>query len=350
MELDEASIENAFAILALYQFLDHKLSPEVVADRRDQLEAFLRLKTARGMIILAQEGINGTICFPSEHKDAVMTHLLHDFPNLRTRLSYHPENVFFRLKVRIKSEIVTLGVNATVSDPTLQVGTYVEPGEDWDTLLKDPNCLVIDTRNEYEYQVGTFHNAINPHTHSFVDFPEWIQENMDQMKQVTKVAMFCTGGIRCEKATAYCMNLLKDSPHQPEIYHLKGGILGYLDTVQEEKSLFKGECYVFDRRTAVQHGLKPSTTYVPCHACRHPLTAEDRLHPDYEEGVSCHVCIDSRQTRRERYESRQKQMKLWDTHLHDRKERKLQNQLQRVDPATSGSNTNTGSLLIEGSI
>lgn len=343
MESSE-STKCRFTILALYQFLDHKLSPETVEKLRNHLETFLRPKMARGMLILAEEGINGTICLPFEHQDAILNELLHHFPKLRTRLSYHIENVFFRLKVRIKPEIVTLGVDAISSDPTQQVGTYVEAGEDWDMLLKDPSCLVVDTRNEYEYQVGTFQNAINPHTQSFVDFPDWMKEHLDQLKQVNKVAFFCTGGIRCEKATAYCMDLLKDSPHKPEVYHLKGGILSYLDTVPAEHSLFKGECYVFDRRTAVQHGLRPSTAYVLCRACRHPLTEEDRLHPQYEEGVSCHVCIDSRRACRARYESRQKQMELWETHLHDRKERKLQSKLKHASP--SGSESNRSSLLM----
>lgn len=339
MESTESTECYPFTILALYQFLEQKISAETVKQHRDHLEAFLRPFTVRGMLILAEEGINGTICFPSEHKDTILDQLFHQFPKLRTRLSYHHENVFFRLKVRIKPEIVTLGVDATSSDPTVQVGTYVEPGEDWDALLQDPNCLVIDTRNEYEYQVGTFQNALNPHTQSFVDFPSWIHDQLNQMKQVDKLAFFCTGGIRCEKATAFCMDLLKNSPRKPEVYHLKGGILNYLDTVPEEQSLFEGECYVFDRRTAVKHGLKPSENYILCHACRHPLTKEDRLHPNYEEGVACHVCADNRKTRRKRYESRQKQMELWDTHLHDRKERKLQKKLQYI---TSNGNDSNG--------
>lgn len=357
----------AFAILALYYFVPEKLSYEAVIQLRDELEPLLRSHRTRGTILVAREGINGTICFPTEFLTATTQYFQQLFPLIHIRISYHPtENVFFRLKVKIKAEIVTLGKGLEIEmcdyhrggggdsscdyddnndkekmvhgshdiccDPTKQVGVYVAPGREWDELIQDPECLVIDTRNEYEYRVGTFHRAINPHTESFVEFPAWLDQYFGEQstaKVPQKVAMFCTGGIRCEKATSYCLSLLErrysvnetaSLSKKPQVYHLKGGILAYLDQVPSDQSLFTGECYVFDRRTAVQHGLKPSDNYKLCHACRNPLSREDRQHPDYREGVSCHFCIETRTDRRERYEGRQKQMILNNHHLHDPKE------------------------------
>ena len=355
---------QAFCVLALYHFVSKKLQDEEVTALKDEVEAFLRrFHSCRGTILLATEGINGTICFPNEHQTTIYNFFLQKFPHLQqTRISYHDQNVFFRLKVRIKNEIVTMmgGHNNTndnnnklpsgvTVDPTQTVGTYV-PAPEWDRLIQDPTCLVIDTRNEYEYQVGTFRRAVNPHTQSFCEFPQWLLEQQLQLKQQSnnndnkdedqqqhcfpkynKVAMFCTGGIRCEKATSYCLNVLskqqsnlKDTP----VYHLKGGILAYLDQVPAEQSTFEGECYVFDQRTAVQHGLRPSETYTLCHACRQPLTPTDREHPDYVEGICCHVCChdEDRVGRRKRYKERQKQFELCSNegipHVHDAKEYK----------------------------
>lgn len=400
-----SSSSSCFTILALYRFVSPKLTDEQVTCCKSELETVLRRYGARGAILLSNEGINGTICYPTIHKtekkysenekdvkenDLVYQYLMQLFPGLRTRFSFHPEPVFFRLRVRIKSEIVTMGVTtnrtdtsnsysspaeeAIACDPTVQVGEYVAPGPDWDALIRDPDCLVIDARNDYEYQVGTFENSINPKTHSFTEFPEWLQQKLLGLnaneaqseasvseteatrKPFTKVAMFCTGGIRCEKATSYAVNLLQKNPHTADIpvYHLEGGILAYLDTVpgpddgstdnndSSAKSTFHGECYVFDQRTAVTYGLKPSTRYQPCHACRHPLTPEDRQHPDYVPGIACSYCATDadRQARRQRYEARQHQLEVAEQlgilHIHDAKEQKSTAQVPAVSLSRRG--------------
>jgi UPF0176 protein len=232
-----------------------------------------------------------------------------------------------------------MGRTGDESDPTKRVGTYVNPGPDWDRLIQDEDCLVIDTRNDYEYMVGTFQRAINPHTESFVEFPDflrgqlekqgWSKEAGCEKPKFKKIAMFCTGGIRCEKSTSYCLDLLEknniEQDQKPEVYHLKGGILAYLDQVEkQEESTFNGECYVFDHRVAVQHGLKPSEQFTICYGCRAPLTPQDRKHPSYKEGVSCHACAERRQANRYRFEERHKQMKLNEAHLNgDKKEQQL---------------------------
>jgi UPF0176 protein len=368
-----------FSILALYHFPSPKLTEERVDTLRDEIEVFLLSHHARGTIVLATEGINGTICYPknnNDNNDSVVSFFSELFPQLQTRLSFHKEHVFYRLKVRIKPEIVTMGVAVGVVPPaanthattTTGVGTYVNAGPDWDRLIADPECLVIDARNEYEIQVGTFRGAVNPHTRAFVEFPEWIRQQLvlnelmlveDEKQQhpereavqttaapvknpkFNKLAFFCTGGIRCEKATAYCLDLLQtnkttnnsiadDDKNEIQVYHLKGGILAYLDQVSQDRSTFEGECYVFDHRTAVQHGLRASDKYTICHACRHPLTVEDRQKNNadyYQLGICCQYCISDeyRLERRQRYESRQKQFEICEKegvpHVHDAKEK-----------------------------
>lgn len=344
---------GAYCIIALYHFLTSKQSNEAVEVLRDEIVNFLNVREACGCLLLATEGINGTICLPDEHSADTKAFFLKKYPDLRLRVSFHPtENVFYRLKVKIKPEIVTMGVPTDLSDPSRQVGSYVESKEEWDKLLKDPECLVIDTRNVYECQVGTFHRAVNPMTDSFVEFPEWLKDQMitqgwiessdhkkypkfdssSEKPRWNKVAMFCTGGIRCEKATSYCVKLLNDAKKEkgnenivmPSIYHLKGGILSYLAEAPSENSLFKGECYVFDRRTSVAHGLTPSSLYTTCHACRQPLDAKDRQHPDFTLGVSCHACVKARSDEKGRYEERQRQMELCgEEHLRKKRTNKI---------------------------
>ena len=256
--------------------------------------------------------------------------------------------MFYRLKIKLKKDILTCRLEGDKDtagvclDPTQQVGTYVKPGPEWDALLQDPNCLVVDARNDYEVRLGTFHNAKNPKTTIFSELLPWMKEQLAVTKKPTKIAMFCTGGIRCEKATAAVMDLVQQQQQQsqskqssaPEIpvYHLEGGILAYLDQVPSEKSQFEGACYVFDQRVAVTHGLEAVPNMTLCHACRAPLTAEQQEgHADFVQGQQCTYCVDDVAKRtakqQERYESRQHQIQLAQQkgflHIHDPKEKVL---------------------------
>jgi UPF0176 protein len=208
---------------------------------------------------------------------------------------------FYRMKVKLKKEIVTLGVPGI--SPKMKVGRYVMP-EDWNALITDPETITIDTRNDYEYEVGTFKGAINPETKTFREFPEWVADNLDPKKH-KKVAMFCTGGIRCEKSTSY---LLEQGFE--EVYHLKGGVLNYFEQVPHTESTWEGECFVFDNRVTVNHQLEPGE-FDQCHACRRPITKEDKARPEFVMGVQCHHCVDEySDTQRERFRMRQQQIEL----------------------------------------
>ena len=269
-------------VVAFYKFV----SLPDYADLREPLYERCLQNDIRGTILLASEGINGTIAGPPEGIANVLAYLRSDprMATLEHKEAHVPPDhrTFYRMKVRLKKEIVTLGQEGI--DPNETVGTYVRP-EEWDTLLQDPDVVLIDTRNDYEFEVGTFRGAINPHTQSFREFPEFVQNNLDPAVH-RKVAMFCTGGIRCEKATAF---MLKQGFE--EVYHLQGGILKYLEEVPEEKSSWEGECYVFDNRVAVNHNLEQGS-YELCFACRRPLSPEDKKSPHFKEGISCHQCID----------------------------------------------------------
>jgi UPF0176 protein len=238
----------------------------------------------QGTILLASEGINATL----SGTDAAITQLLNElrsdgrFTDLTAKFSTAEAHPFGRLKVKIKREIVTLG--QPEADPTEQVGTYVAPTE-WNRVISDPNVVLVDARNDYEVNIGTFKGAVNPHTESFRELPDYLTSHLDPQKH-PKVAMFCTGGIRCEKATAY---LLKQGFQ--EVYHLQGGILKYLEEVPEPESLWEGECFVFDERVAVRHGLQPGSHEL-CYACGNPVSEGDRAHPHYTPGISCPHCYD----------------------------------------------------------
>ena len=240
----------------------------------------------KGTLLLAPEGINGTIAGTPDAIDRVLAHIrtLPDCAGLEVKDSSAPTMPFHRMKVRLKREIVTMGEPAI--DPLQGTGHYVAPA-DWNALIDDPDTIVIDTRNDYEAKIGSFAGAIDPRTHSFSDFPAWFREHRDDLAGKT-VAMFCTGGIRCEKATA----LLK-AEGVPQVHHLQGGILKYLEEVPPEDSRWHGECFVFDQRVAVGHGLEIGT-HLLCHACRMPVSAVDRASPLYQEGVSCPACHDAR--------------------------------------------------------
>ena len=393
-------------VLALYKFVT--IPKESVADFRKEVEEKLRSVKARGTILLAIEGINGTICYPEKaaggpSSDSVLDYLQNHqyFAGLRTRVSYTDTPIFHRLKVKIKKEIVTIGgdvededeskkpigyMSKCTIDPTKIVGNYVPPNEEWDKLCEDPDVVVIDTRNKYEIEVGTFENAISPNTDNFRQFPDWLHrfakacedanskdeasstesnsgqgkiehcvvnsnspyesdenchpinslnnarnsnpvsdEDMPIVKKKPKaIAMFCTGGIRCEKSTSYTI-AAKVFPKDIPVYHLDGGVLAYLDAhPDEEKSKWKGECFVFDQRVAVKHGLKPSSTFNACHACRSPISVEDTKREDYIKGVSCKNCKSNvSEKQKVRFEERQKQVELADqkgsVHIHDPK-------------------------------
>ena len=237
---------------------------------------------ARGSLLVAEEGVNGTIAAPqgriTEVLDAIRAQTGLALP--KVKFSVAEAQPFKRMKVRLKKEIVTIG--PVYADPEAVVGTYVEP-EQWNALISDPDVIVIDTRNSYEFKVGSFRNAIDPGTDSFGEFPAWVRHELDGKKN-RKIAMFCTGGIRCEKATSFMK-------HEGfgEVFHLKGGILKYLETMPQEQSLWSGGCFVFDERVAVGHGLR-ETGHSICHGCLMPVSPEERLSPAYEEGVCCPAC------------------------------------------------------------
>ena len=418
---------SRYTVLALYKFTSLPTSQLVAL--KTQIEEKLRSVKARGTILLASEGINGTICYPEEKaklavdldndnpiinnqtSDIVIEFLnQHDnFSGIRTRVSYSQTAIFHRLKVKIKNVIVTMtdndveceqgvraGIDADIDDndaaekepdikvdPTETVGTYVKAGKEWEDLLMDPDVVVIDARNKYEVEVGTFENAVSPNTDNFKQFPDWLHRlaaackeagdgengvnkigehdidsqmqdsnrsqcvinsetissssnarslepvpDSDMPKVLRKpkaVAMFCTGGIRCEKSTSYALAQNVFPPDVP-VYHLDGGVLSYLDSHPDAKSSkWKGECFVFDQRVALGHGLKPSETYNSCHGCRRPISEEDKAGKDYVKGVSCKHCKDEiSECQKERFVERQKQMDLASqnekNHIHDPKE------------------------------
>ena len=256
-----------------------------------------------GTLLLASEGINGTISGTRASIDTVL-HWLAQQPgldNIDTKESYDDNIPFYRTKVKLKKEIVTMGVEGI--DPNQVVGTYVKPA-DWNALISDPEVLVVDTRNNYEVEIGTFKDAVNPNTTSFREFPAWATENIEPDK-TKKIAMFCTGGIRCEKSTAY----MKEQGFD-EVYHLEGGILKYLEEVPKEQTLWQGECFVFDNRVAVDHDLKRGS-YDQCHACRMPITEQEKTLDTYQEGLSCHHCFGTlTEEQKQRFSQRQKQMEL----------------------------------------
>ena len=290
-------------VAALYRFTRF----DDVASLRAPLQRICNEQGICGTLLLAPEGINGTIAGSPAGIDAVLDHIraLPDCADLDVKLSTASATPFHRMKVRIKREIVTMGQPGL--DPRTSVGTYVD-SQDWNALISDPGTIVIDTRNDYEVAVGTFAGAIDPKTASFRDFPEWFRQEKERLLGTgtpPKVAMFCTGGIRCEKSTAF----LKQEGIE-DVFHLKGGILKYLETVPEEESLWQGECFVFDQRVTIGHGLVEGS-YALCHACRLPVSEDDQKSPLYEEGVSCPACHSVRtDEQRASYRERQKQEEL----------------------------------------
>ena len=288
-----------FVVAAFYKFAP---LPDF-EERRAPLFETLDAAGVMGTVLLASEGVNGTISGTRAGIDTALAALraLPGCEGLDHKEAIAESLPFHRLKVRLKREIVTMGVPGV--DPNALVGTYVAP-TDWNDLISDPDVVLIDTRNDYEVGVGTFKGAIDPETTSFREFPDWFRK-FNQENKPKKVAMFCTGGIRCEKAT----NFVK-SEGVEDVYHLHGGILKYFEDVDTEDSLWEGECFVFDNRVTVDHDLQPGS-YDMCHACKWPITEEEKKHPNYEPGVACPRChgliTDAQRTR---FQERQKQMRL----------------------------------------
>jgi len=299
MERKAQTSNLPFTVAALYRFARLPQYQEL----RNPLAQLCDTNGIKGTLLLAAEGINGTVAGSAEAIARLVSYL-ESIPELagpELKYSYASSMPFHRMKVRLKREIVTMGVDKI--DPLQSVGTYVAP-KDWNDLISDEETIIVDTRNDYEVAIGTFKGAENPNTKTFREFPQWVEENRGKLEG-KKIAMFCTGGIRCEKATAFVKGLGLD-----DVFHLKGGILKYLEEIPREKSLWEGDCFVFDERVAVGHGLSESDIEL-CRACRRPILPEDRNSPYYEEGVSCAGCYDERSPEdRARYAERQKQVKL----------------------------------------
>ena len=292
-----------FLTAALYKFVE---LPDYTALQAN-IQAACVAHQIKGTILLAHEGINGTIAGLPENIHKVLHFLRTDaafegkFSNLEHKESYADEHPFYRMKVKLKKEIVTMGVPSV--NPNNTVGTYVKP-EDWNALINDPDVILLDTRNDYEVHIGTFKGAVNPETTTFRELPEYVAQNLDKTKH-KKVAMFCTGGIRCEKASSYMLEQGFD-----EVYHLQGGILKYLEIVPEAESLWHGECFVFDQRVAVKHGLEVGE-FDQCYACRMPLSPIELKSPQYTAGISCPHCYNSlTEEKKKSLTERQKQVIL----------------------------------------
>jgi UPF0176 protein len=287
------------AVAALYRFV----RLDDYESMREPLLNFCTERGVKGTLLLAHEGVNGTISGSETAIADVLSYLRSDdrLSDLDCKFSYHEERPFLRMKVKLKREIVTMGLEDI--DPNQSVGRYASPVE-WNELIDDPECLVIDTRNDYEVEIGSFRGAINPGTKSFRDFPAWVDENLDPQKH-KKVAMFCTGGIRCEKSTSLLVSKGFD-----DVWHLKGGILNYLEETPESSTRWEGECFVFDNRVAVNHQLEKGQ-YDQCFACRFPLDDAQKQSPLYVPGVSCPRCHDAHsEGQKKRFSERQRQMAL----------------------------------------
>lgn len=289
-----------YCVAALYHFT--RLSDFEAL--KEPLLGMCNLLEIKGTLLLAREGINGTIAGTDDAIRQILDFLRAD-PRLKEldhKESRAEDLPFYRMKVRLKKEIVTMGVEGV--DPNDMVGTYVNPA-DWNALISDPDVILIDTRNDYEVEIGSFEGAVNPETETFREFPQWVADNETELRSKKKVAMFCTGGIRCEKASSFMKAQGFD-----EVFHLKGGILKYLEHIKEENSLWNGDCFVFDQRVAVGHGLAESD-YDQCFACRYPITEAEKQDPRYIRGVACPRCHDKMsETQRSGFAERQKQIDL----------------------------------------
>ena len=295
--------KNIYKIISIYSFFSFQ--ENLILELKDKLLSIENNNDLSGLLIIAKEGINGTICAEENIVEKVLN-LLRKFigiNELNIKVSYSKIKIFKKLKIKIKNEIVTMGFPEL--NPSKDAGKYID-SFNWNKLIKDQNTIVIDTRNHYEVSIGTFKESINPNTKNFREFPDWVDNNLDKYlgnENSKNIAMFCTGGIRCEKATT----LLKNKGYK-NIFHLKGGILKYLEDISKEESLFEGECFVFDKRVALDHELKKGS-YSICHACGMPISLEEQKKEEYIEGVQCHFCINKFTDQdRKRFEERQKQI------------------------------------------
>ena len=292
-----------YKIVSLYSFFPFQKN--LIIELKDRLLKIENKHFLSGLLIFASEGINGTICAEENVIEIVMNLLKKyiDISNLNIKLSFSEKKVFKKLKIKIKKEIVTMGVPEI--NPLKDTGTYIDTAN-WNKVIKNQNTILIDTRNHYEVSIGTFKNSINPNTRNFSEFPKWVDDHLESQiedKEVTNIAMFCTGGIRCEKATS----LLKKKGYK-NIYQLEGGILQYLADISEEENLFEGECFVFDKRVALDKRLDQGS-YSICHACGMPVSIQDQKRKEYREGIQCHFCINKfSDDDRKRFEERQKRI------------------------------------------
>ena len=294
-------MSDQITVISFYKFVNWG----GVSKRKKDLESFCKKRGILGTVILANEGINATISGRDKAINEVVEFLkadthLHD---LKPKYSYTSGKTFARMKVKIKKEVVTMGVSDI--NPSETTGQHIN-NEQWNALINDPDTLVIDTRNQYEYSIGTFKNAINPETNSFREFPKWIDEKLEElMIDKKRVAMFCTGGIRCEKASSLMIKNGCD-----DVYQLDGGVIKYLEEVNEGESLWDGECFVFDDRVSIKQGLLEGN-FSLCHACRMPINDKDIASDEYTEGISCPNCYGTHsEDRKKRFSERQKQIKL----------------------------------------
>ena len=301
---------NIYKIVSLYSFFSFQ--ENLILELKDKLLNIENNNDITGLLIIAREGINGTICAEEEIIEKVINLITKftDVNELNIKVSYSKKKIFKKLKIKLKNEIVTMGVPEI--NPSKDAGTYID-SFNWNKLIEDKNTIVIDTRNHYEVSIGSFKKSINPNTENFSEFPKWVDDNLENHlgnKKYKNIAMFCTGGIRCEKATS----LLKKKGYK-NIYHLKGGILKYLADISNEESMFEGECFVFDKRVALDHQLKKGS-YAICHACGMPISKQDQKREEYKEGIQCHFCLNKfNDEDRKRFEERQKQLnKLKERH------------------------------------
>ena len=293
--------KNEILVAALYKFVEI----DDLLSLQSNLYEICKKNNIMGTILIANEGINGTISGKTNEINQTISLLKSDkrFTNIEIKYSSSDKQPFHRMKVRLKKEIVTIGLPEI--NPNNKVGTYVKP-DDWNDLISDPNVVVIDTRNKYETKIGSFQNALDPETSSFREFPDWVKKFKSSKENANKkIAMFCTGGIRCEKASS----LMKEEGFE-DVYHLQGGILKYLETIDKENSLWNGECFVFDQRVCLTDELEVGS-YKMCFACRMPITEEEMQNEKYIEGISCIYCYDkTTKEKKERFGSRQKQILL----------------------------------------
>ena len=303
MKKEESLKKVEYQVAAFYKFLS--LLDEDIVFIKEELSELAKNKEIKGTTLLASEGINGTVCAKKNAITQFIERLkqLLKISDIDVKYSWTEKQAFRRFKARKKKEIVTIGLKQI--NPTKSVGKYIKAGE-WNEFLEDPNSVVIDTRNEYEIKIGNFAGALNPHTSSFREFPAWVQKHLKPLIEENpslKIGMYCTGGIRCEKATSY---LIEEG--FSDVHHLEGGILKYLEDVSPEKSLWDGECFVFDQRVSLDHELSPGS-HTMCHACGLPISPEDLKKPTYIKGLQCEACVNKyTDSDRARFAERQRQI------------------------------------------